>query len=103
MNRKLRPTKSAYESKEEKINFLLDHIEINLEEYKRAIEIRDRQLPDTKKILKNAKISFDSIVKENKQLKQYIANIKRRFNQYLQQQEEQNLLREKEYFQRPQK
>ena len=103
MNRKLRPTKSAYESKEEQINFLLDHIEINLEEYKRAIEIRDRQLPDTKKILKNAKISFDSIVKENKQLKQYIANIKRRFNQYLQQQEEQNLLREKEYFQRPQK
>ena len=103
MNRKLRPTKSAFESKEEQINFLLDHIEINLEEYKRAIEIRDRQLPDTKKILKNAKISFDSIVKENKQLKQYIANIKRRFNQYLQQQEEQNLLREKEYFQRPQK
>ena len=103
MNRKLRPTKSAYESKEEQINFLLDHIEINLEEYKRAIEIRDRQLPDTKKILKNAKISFDSIVKENKQLKEYIANIKRRFNQYLQQQEEQSLLREKEYFQRPQK
>ena len=103
MNRKLRPTKFAYESKEEQINFLLDHIEINLEEYKRAIEIRDRQLPDTKKILKNAKISFDSIVKENKQLKEYIANIKRRFNQYLQQQEEQNLLREKEYFQRPQK
>ena len=103
MNRKLIPTKSAYESKEEQINFLLDHIEINLEEYKRAIEIRDRQLPDTKKILKNAKISFDSIVKENKQLKEYIANIKRRFNQYLQQQEEQNLLREKEYFQRPQK
>ena len=103
MNRKLRPTKSAYESKEEQINFLLDHIEINLEEYKRAIEIRDRQLPDTKKILKNAKISFDSIVKENKQLKEYIANIKRRFNQYLEQQEEQNLLREKEYFQRPQK
>ena len=103
MNRKLRPTKSAYQSKEEQINFLLDHIERNLEEYKRAIEIRDRQLPDTKKILKNAKISFDSIVKENKQLKEYIANIKRRFNQYLQQQEEQNLLREKEYFQRPQK
>ena len=103
MNRKLRPTKSAYESKEEQINFLVDHIEINLEEYKRAVEIRDRQLPDTKKILKNAKISFDSIVKENKQLKEYIANIKRRFNQYLQQQEEQNLLREKEYFQRPQK
>ena len=99
MNRKLRPTKSAYQSKEEQINFLLDHIERNLEEYKRAIEIRDRQLPDTKKILKNAKIRFDSTAKENKQLKEYIA----RFNQSLRQEEEQNLLREKEYFQRPQK
>ena len=99
MNRKLRPTKSAYQSKEEQINFLLDHIERNLEEYKRAIEIRDRQLPDTKKILKNAKIRFDSTAKENKQLKEYIA----RFNQSLRQEEEQNLLREKEYFQRPHK
>ena len=42
-------------------------------------------------------------MRENKQLKEYITNIKQRFNQYLRQQEEQNLLREKEYFQRPQK
>ena len=38
-----------------------------------------------------------------KKLKEYIANIKQRFNQYQRQQEEQNLLREKEHFQRPQK
>ena len=53
-------------------------------------------------MLKNAKTSYDSIVREDKQLKEYIANIKQRFNQYQQQQEEQNLLRKKEYFQRPQ-
>ena len=83
--------------KEEQINFLLEDVERNLEEYKKAIKIRDRQLADAKKILKNAKISYDSIIKENKQSKEYIANIKRRFNQY-QQEEEQNLLWEKVYF-----
>ena len=53
-------------------------------------------------MLKNAKTSYNSIVKENKQLKEYIASIKQRFNEYQRQQEEQYLLREKEYFQRPQ-
>ena len=100
MIRKLRPTKSAYQIKEEQINFLLEDVERNLEEYKKAIKRRDRQLADAKKILKNAKISYDSIIKENKQLKEYIANIKRRFNQYQQEEEEQNLLWEKVYFQR---
>ena len=76
---------------------MLEDVERNLEEYKKAIKIRDRQLADAKKILKNAKISYDSIIKENKQSKEYIANIKRRFNQY-QQEEEQNLLWEKVYF-----
>ena len=64
MNRKLRPTKSAYQIKEEQIKFLLEDVERNLE--KKAIEIRDRQLANTKKILKNAKISYNSFVKENK-------------------------------------
>ena len=41
-------------------------------------------------------------MRENKQLKEYIANIKQRFNQNLRQQQEQNLLQEKEY-QKPQK
>ena len=76
-------------------------MEQNLEEYKKAIETRDKQLADAKKLLKNAKTSYDSIVRENKQLKEYIANIKQRLNQYQQQQEKQNLLRQKEFFQRP--
>ena len=102
MNRKLRLTKSAYQIKEEQINFLLEDVKRNLEEYKKAIEIRDKQLADTKKILKNAKTSYHSMVKENKQLKEYIVNIKQILYHYQQRLEEQNLLREK-YFQRPQK
>ena len=102
MNKRPRPLKSSYQVKEEQVNFLLEDIERNLEEYKKAIEIRDKQLADTKKMLKNAKTSYNSIVKENKQLKEYIASIKQRFNEYQRQQEEQYLLREIEYFQRPQ-
>ena len=41
MNRKLRPTKSTYQVKEERVNFLLEDIEKNLEEYKKAIALRD--------------------------------------------------------------
>ena len=76
MNKRPRPLKSSYQIKEEEVNFLLEDIERNLEEYEKAIEIRDKQLSDAKKILKNAKTSYDSIVRENKQLKEYNANIK---------------------------
>ena len=44
MNRKLRPTKSTQQIKEEQINFLLKDVEKKLEEYKKVIEIKDRQL-----------------------------------------------------------
>ena len=44
MNRKLRPTRSTQQMKEEQINFLLEDVEKNLEEYKKAIEIKDKQL-----------------------------------------------------------
>ena len=81
---------------------LLKDIERNLEECKKAIEIKDNLLT-IKRYLKNAKSSYDSIVRENKQLEEYIVSITQGFNQYQRQQEEQNLLREKEYFQRLQK
>ena len=76
INKRPRPLKSSYQIKEEQVNFLLEDIERNLEEYEKAIEIRDKQLSDAKKILKNAKTSYDSIVRKNKQLKEYNANIK---------------------------
>ena len=103
MNKRPGPLKSSYQIKKEQVNFLLEDIEKNLEEYKKNIEIRDKQLADAKKILKNVKTSYDSIVRENKQLKEYFASIRQRFNQYQRQQKEQNFLREKEYFRRTQK
>ena len=66
MNKRLRPFKSSYQIKEEQVNFLLEDIERNLE-YKKTIEIklnRVKQLPDAEKILKSAKTSYNSIVRE---------------------------------------
>ena len=69
MNRKFRPTTSTYQIKEEQVNFLLEYIEKNLEEYKKAVELRVKQLAGVKKLLKGAKNSYYSLLKENKQLK----------------------------------
>ena len=63
MNREPRPTKSTYQIKEEQVNFLLEDIEKNLEEYKKAIELKDKQLAEAKKILKGTKNNFDSLLK----------------------------------------
>ena len=48
MNRKLRPTRSTWQIKEEQINFLLEDVEKMLEEYKKAIELKDKQFTDIK-------------------------------------------------------
>ena len=58
MNRKLRPTRSTQQIKEEQINFLLEDVEKNLEEHKKAIEIKDQQWSDIKKVLQDAKLRF---------------------------------------------
>ena len=73
--------------KEEQINYLLSDVEKNLEEYKTALEIKDKQLSDAKKILVSAKQSYDKTVAENRELKAYIENLK----QYMQQQQVQFL------------
>ena len=39
MSRRLRPTKSTQQIKEEQINFLLEDVEKNVEGYKKAIEL----------------------------------------------------------------
>ena len=57
MNRNLRPTKSAQKIKHDQINFLLEDVEKKseeLEEFKKATELKDRQLSDIKKILQSA-------------------------------------------------
>ena len=49
INRKLRPTKSLYQLKDEQVNFLLEDIEKKLEEYKKIVEKKDKQLAEAKK------------------------------------------------------
>ena len=82
MTRRLRPTWSTQQIKEEQINFLLENVEKNLEKYRKAIESRDKQLSDIKKFLQGTKKSYDSVIKENIELKKYIENIKQRYRQY---------------------
>ena len=53
-----------------------------MEEYKKAIEIKDKQLSDIKKILQGVKKCDDSVVKEKTEIKKYIKNIKQRYQQY---------------------
>ena len=57
MNRKLRPTKSSQQIKEEQINFLLEDVEKKLEEYKKTIELKDKQLTVAKKYFTEQKIA----------------------------------------------
>ena len=40
MNRRLRPTKSTQQIKEEEINFLLEDLKKKIEEYKKATELK---------------------------------------------------------------
>ena len=98
MSRRLRSNKSSQQIKEEQIHFLLKEVEENLDEYKKALELKDKQLSDVKRILQNAKISYNSVIRENQELKKYIENIKIRYQQYQQQQHQKYLDREREYF-----
>ena len=62
MSRRIRPTKSSQEIKEEQINFLLEDVEKNLEQYKKALYLKEKQLSDAKKILLSAKKSYNKTV-----------------------------------------
>ena len=48
---------------------MLADVEKNLEEYKTALELKEKQLSDAKKILPSAKQSYDKTVAENRELK----------------------------------
>ena len=69
----IRNLKSRQQVKDEQINYLFADIEKNLEEYKIALETKERQLSDAKKILLSAKQSYDKTVPENRDLEAYIA------------------------------
>ena len=104
MSKRGRQNKTSQQINEEQINFLLEDVKKNLDEYKRALELKEKQLSDTKKILISAKESYNKTVAENKELKTYIENIKQRFSQYQQWQQSQFLENQKNYYEeRPQK
>ena len=92
---RIKDLKSRQQVKDEQINYLLADIDKNLEEYKIALETKERQLPDAKKILLSAKQSYNKTVAENRDLKSYIDNLK----QYIQQQQVQFLEKQKNYYQ----
>ena len=60
---------------------MLEHVEKNLEEYKKVLDLKEKQLSDAKKILVSAKNSYDKTVAGNKELKAYIQNIKQHFQE----------------------
>ena len=69
-----------------------------IEEYEKAIALRDNQIAEAKKILQGAKKTYNSVVQENQQLKEYINNIKKRYQEHLKQQEQKEFSRQKNYF-----
>ena len=66
---------------------MLEEIEQDIEQFKKIIDSKNKQLVDRKNILKPAKSSYQELTKEKKQLKQYLTNIKQQ--QYQQQQYQQ--------------
>ena len=67
--------------KDKQINYLLGDLEKNLEDYREAIEIKEKQLAEAKRILVAAKQSFDKVLQENRDLKAYKENLKLHFQQ----------------------
>ena len=55
MTRKLRPAKSTNRIKEEQNNILLEDFDRNLEESKKAIELKYKQLNEAKKFFREQK------------------------------------------------
>ena len=64
---------------DEQINFLLGDLERNLGDYRQALETKEKQLLEAKRILVSAKQSFDKVLQENRDLKAYIENLKQHF------------------------
>ena len=64
----LKNFRNSQQIKDEQINFLLVDVEKNLEQYKFALEEREKQLLEAKKIIILAKKSYDKTIAENKDL-----------------------------------
>ena len=89
--------KNQQKIKDKQINFLLGDLENSLEQYKDSIQNKDKQLADAKRIIVSAKQSFDKISQENKELKAYIVQINKQFQQQQQQQQLSSRSKPKKY------
>ena len=104
MNRKIRPTKSAQQIKDEEMGLMLEETEKDIENFKVIISEKDRQLRDLKNILQAAKTSYRKVTEGNKQLKQHIAIIKQKqYQRQRQQQQQKQQQQQQPYFSRPKK
>ena len=77
----IKDLRSRQQIKDEQINYLLADVEKNLEEYKIALDTKEKQLSDDKKILISVKQSYDKIAAENRDLKSYIEILKQHFQE----------------------
>ena len=84
MSRKFRPTKSVQQIKDEQIALMVGEIENDMEKFKIALNDKDKQLIDLGKLLKAAINEYQKVVKENKQLREYIIT-NRKTEEYRQQ------------------
>ena len=84
MSRKFRPTKSVQQIKDEQIALMLGEIENDMEKFKIALNDKDKQLINLGKLLKAAINEYQKVVKENKQLREYIIT-NRKTEEYRQQ------------------
>ena len=84
--------------KDEQINFLLGDLEKNLEDYRQALEVKEKQLSDAKRILISAKQSYDTVTRKNRDLKAYIQNLKQHFQKEQQKQQLEFLKQQKTYY-----
>ena len=64
--------RSQQKLKDEQINYLLSDLEKSLEQYREAVELRDKQIAYAKKILLSAKQSYNKLSHENIKLKEYV-------------------------------
>ena len=55
---------------------MLEEIGQDIEQFKKIVGSKNKQLVDLKNILKSAKSSYQELTKGNRQLKQYITKIK---------------------------
>ena len=99
MSKSVKAFRYRQQTEVQQINYLLGDVEKNLEEYRNVLELKEKQLSGAKKVLLSAKQMYDKTVAENKNLKAYIENLKRRFQSMQQQKQIQFLEKQRNYYQ----